>query len=186
MHLNWDGLVNARDLGGIRTRDGRVTRSGVVVRSEHPSSLTPKGWTQLVGYRVRTIISLETGGLKGEVALRSNRPVEIPVGVKMTSRRVPVEDGRDQEFMNIWARTGLWGTPLYFADALRRWPNLYGAALTAVAESEGTVLIHCGRGQDRTGILSMLLLALAGVDTDMITETISSAAGTWKPEMPVL
>ena len=104
----------------------------------------------------------------------------------MTSRRVPVEDGRDQEFMNIWARTGLWGTPLYFADALRRWPNLYGAALTAVAESEGTVLIHCGRGQDRTGILSMLLLALSCVDTDMITETISSAAGTWKPEMPVL
>lgn len=170
MQLNWDGFVNARDLGGIGTSDEQVTRSGVVVRSEHPSLLTTKGWSQLVDYGVHTIISLETGGLEGEAALRNNRPVEIPAGVDVRVRRVPVEDGHDQDFMNTWARTGLWGTPLYFADALRRWPNLYGTALTAVAESDGTVLIHCGRGQDRTGILSMLLLALAGVDADAITE----------------
>jgi len=170
MQLDWDGFVNARDLGSIRTSDGSVTRCGAVVRSEHPSLLTPTGWSQLIDYGVRTILSLETGGLEGEAALRNNRPVMLPVGADVMVRSVPVEDGCDQEFMNAWARTGLWGTPLYFADALRRWPNLYGAALTAVAESEGIVLIHCGRGQDRTGILAMLLLALAGVDADAITE----------------
>ena len=170
MRLDWDGFVNARDLGGMDISGIGRTRRGVVVRSEHPSLLTSTGWSQLVDYGVRTIISLETGGLEGEAALRANRPLELPVGIELTVRRFPVEDGRDEDFMNTWARTGLWGTPLYFADALLRWPSLYGAALTAVAESKGVVLIHCGRGQDRTGILSMLLLALAGVGPDAIAE----------------
>ena len=33
------GLYNTRDLGGIPTRDGKVTRFGVFVRSEAPVGL---------------------------------------------------------------------------------------------------------------------------------------------------
>ena len=33
------GLYNARDLGGLPTRDGKVTRFGVFVRSEAPVGL---------------------------------------------------------------------------------------------------------------------------------------------------
>ena len=33
-HLEWTGCFNARDLGGLRTADGRLTRRGSVVRSD--------------------------------------------------------------------------------------------------------------------------------------------------------
>ena len=35
--LSWDGCTNVRDLGGLRTADGRKTRFGVLVRSDTPA-----------------------------------------------------------------------------------------------------------------------------------------------------
>ena len=56
---------------------------------------------------------------------------------------------------------GLWGTPLYFADALERWPAMAVSAIRAVARArDGGVVISCGRGCDRTGLLALLLLHL--------------------------
>ena len=167
--LVWDGQINARDLGGIPLTSGGLTRHGVIARSEHPSFLTEDGWRQAQAYGVRTIISLETGGLTGEDALRANREVSPPEFFAPKVISAPIENGADTQFMNTWATSGLWGTPLYFPYALDRWPELHGAAIRAIAESEGAVLIHCGRGHDRTGIISMILLTIAGAPLAAIT-----------------
>ena len=59
----------------------------------------------------------------------------------------------------------LWCTPLYYRDALKRWPERHAAAISAIARAQpGGVLIHCKRGVDRTGIMTLLLLAAVGVD----------------------
>ncbi|MBG6185489.1 hypothetical protein IWX65_003468 [Arthrobacter sp. CAN_A214] len=170
MRLEWEGLVNARDLGGIALQGGGRTRSGAYIRADHPSHLTPTGWGQLRRYGVRTIASLETGGLEGEEAIRSNRPVVPPADLTAVVLRIPVEDATDTSFMDRWARTGLWGTPLYFSEALNNWPAMYGAAINDLARAEGPVLMHCGRGHDRTGIMALLLLTLAGATVEGITE----------------
>ena len=44
--LNWDGCINVRDLGGIPTREGGLTRRGAIVRSDTPARLTPAGLNQ--------------------------------------------------------------------------------------------------------------------------------------------
>jgi len=60
--------------------------------------------------------------------------------------------------------TSLWGTPLYYRDALERWPQRHAAAISAIARAHpGGVLFHCVRGYDRTGIITLLLLSLVGV-----------------------
>jgi protein tyrosine/serine phosphatase len=60
--------------------------------------------------------------------------------------------------------TGLWSTPLYYRDALQRWPERHAAVVSAAARAQpGGVLFHCIRGNDRTGIVALLLLALVGV-----------------------
>lgn len=175
MKLDWDGFVNARDLGGVPVRGGGVTKHGVIVRSEHPSFLTENGWRQAEQYGIRTIISLETGGLAADDAMQANRALVVPVD-SITHVRVPIEDGTDAEFMRVWARTGLWQTPLYFADALERWPELHGAVLQEIADADGPVLIHCGRGHDRTGIVTLLLLAIAGASAaDIAADYLLSA-----------
>ena len=42
--LDWEGCFNVRDLGGLRTRDGRTTRFGRIVRADALDGLTEAGW----------------------------------------------------------------------------------------------------------------------------------------------
>ena len=57
-NLVWDGIFNARDLGGLRTDDGYRTRWSALVRSDGPDRLTEVGWTALYEHGIRTIIDL--------------------------------------------------------------------------------------------------------------------------------
>jgi hypothetical protein len=161
--LAWDGCTNVRDLGGLRTFDGRLTRWGTVVRSDHPAKLSAAGWSALYGYGIRTIITLCTHGLEEDLPDSGPRPPDI------TTVKVEIEDITDQAFVQQWVDSGLWCTPLYYRDALRCWPERHATAIRAVARARpGGVLIHCTRGNDRTGIISLLLLSLTGVTAEEI------------------
>lgn len=164
--LAWDGCTNVRDLGGLSTCDDRMTLWRAIVRSDTPARLTEAGWSALYAYGIRTIISLRTHGMQ-EDALNFTLPYPDIAVVQ-----APIEDVTDAEFVQQWAVSDLWSTPLYYKDALRRWPERHAAAISAVAQARpGGVLFHCIRGNDRTGIISLLLLSLAGVTPeDMIAD----------------
>lgn len=161
--LFWESCNNVRDLGGLRTQDGRMTCWGAVIRSDTPARLTEAGWAALHTYGVRTIISLGTFGMVEEA-------LDItPHYSDIATVRVDIEDITDDEFVQRWVNTSLWGTPLYYKDALGRWPERHAAVISAVARAKpGGVLFHCIRGHDRTGIIALLLLALVGVMPDDI------------------
>jgi protein-tyrosine phosphatase len=156
--LSWDGCQNVRDLGGLSTSTGCKIRWGAVVRSDHPSKLTTTGWTSLYAHGIRTIISLRTDGQNEDVSDIAPRPSDL------VTLQLAVEDITDTDFVQQWVASDLWCTPLYYRDALRRWPERHVAVIAAVARAQpGGVLIHCRRGNDRTGIITLLLLALVGV-----------------------
>ena len=161
--LNWDGCKNVRDLGGLDACDGRKTRWGALVRSDDPFKLTSKGWEALLAHGIRTIITLSTEG-KTEYKIDMQM---LPSGVEVVS--VAIEDLGDREFLQKWAITDLWCTPLYYQDALRRWPERHAEVVASFAQAQtGGVLIHCSRGIDRTGIITLLLLTLVGVAAEDI------------------
>jgi protein tyrosine/serine phosphatase len=161
--LDWDGCINVRDLGGIPTREGGLTRRGAIVRSDTPSRLTPAGWTSLYDYGIRTIITLSTLGHEEKELFFTSPFSDIEVFL------VAIEDLSDKDFLYRWAASDLWCTPLYYKDALARWPERHAAAISAIAHAvKGGVLIHCKRGNDRTGIITLLLLSLVGVSSEEI------------------
>lgn len=156
--LAWDGCNNVRDLGGLPTGDGRLTLRGAVVRSDTPSRLSPAGWGALYACGIRTIVTLRTDGIpESELDVR-------PPFADIDVVRVAIEDFTDPEFVQQYVLTELVGTPLYYQDALQRWPERHAAAIAAIARARpGGVLFHCIRGYDRTGIIALLVLGLAGV-----------------------
>lgn len=161
--LTWDGCNNVRDLGGLNISTGHKTRWGAVVRSDHPAKLTAEGWSALYAHGVRTVISLRTHGLVEDFPDTAPRPSDVESVV------AEIEDVTDKEFAKKWASSDLWCTPLYYRDALTRWPQRHAAAIKAIAQAKpGGVLFHCKRGHDRTGIISLLLLSLVGVSPDDI------------------
>lgn len=155
-----------RDLGGLKIKDGRETVWRKVVRSDTPARLTASGWDALYAYGIRTIVSLRTVGLN-EKELDFTCPF-----TDIKRENVAVEDITDQEFARLYANSESWCTPLYYRDALERWPERHAAVIKAIANANsGGVLFHCIRGQDRTGIISLMLLKLVGVtEKEMIAD----------------
>ncbi|GAA3532463.1 tyrosine-protein phosphatase [Nonomuraea rosea] len=161
--LAWEGCHNVRDLGGLAVAGGGRTRWGAVVRSDTPDRLTPQGWEAAAAHGVRTILDLRTPGQHhAEPGLR-------PAGMTVVS--MPLDQPGDPG-------SELYGTPLYLRSFLDRWPDRCARALRAIAEAPpGGVLVHCVAGRDRTGLLAILLLALAGVaPADILADYELSAA----------
>jgi protein-tyrosine phosphatase len=163
--LHWEGCNNVRDLGGLETADGKKTQWGAVVRGDHPARLTADGWSALYEHGIRTIVSLRTYGFD-----EKDHPIVVPPQPDVQVVSVEIEDVTNEEFVEKWATTDLWGTPLYYTDALNLWAHRHAAAIQAISQAQpGGVLYHCIRGYDRTGIITMLLLALSGVSLKDIT-----------------
>ena len=90
-----------------------------------------------------------------------------PRSAALTTVMVPLEDRTDATFWQQWRH--LSGTPLYYQAFLERWPERFAAVFAAIAEAgPGGVLVHCAAGRDRTGLVTLVLLALLGVSPDDI------------------
>lgn len=160
-HLDWDGCFNVRDLGGLSTTDGRMTRWGAIVRADALDGLSEAGWRALTEYGVRTVIDLRNDDELGEDAARR------PAGV--TTVHIPLDATEDREFWTVWESGPQFATPLYYRPHLDRFPERSAAVLAAIARATpGGVAFHCGGGRDRAGQVSILLLALVGVPADVI------------------
>ncbi|WP_436530440.1 tyrosine-protein phosphatase [Actinoplanes sp. HUAS TT8] len=163
-HLDWPGCLNVRDLGGLPLSkeaggSGR-TRRGAVVRADSLDRLTSQGWAALHDHGIRTVVDLREDDEREAVVTR-------PPGLTVVT--VALDDNADSAFWYGVIDDDIDGTPLYYRPFLDRKAARCVEALRAVARAEpGGVVIHCGIGRDRTGLIALLLLALAGVPADAI------------------
>jgi protein-tyrosine phosphatase len=161
-HLDWPGCVNVRDLGGLPLTAGGVTAFGGIVRADSLDRLTPAGWERLHAYGIRTAIDLRE-------ADERTAGVQRPEGITVVT--VELDDNADSAFWYACADGDIDGTPLYYRPFLRHKADRCVQVLTAVAGAgPGGVVVHCGIGRDRTGLIALLILALAGVEPDAIVE----------------
>lgn len=167
--LAWDGVLNARDLGGHRTEDGDETRYGSIVRADSIRRLTDAGWQALVDYGVKTVIDL-----RSEDELADDPPAEVPVDVVHVPfmERDPFDRQQVSEEVEAAAASApdvATATRDVYLIFLERFKQNVGNGVRAVADaSAGGVVVHCVGGKDRTGLLTAFLLYLAGVDVEQI------------------
>jgi protein-tyrosine phosphatase len=75
----------------------------------------------------------------------------------------------DTRFWEHCRSNDLDGSPLYYGPFLDRKAERCVAAVAAIGRAQpGGVAFHCGGGRDRTGLITLLLLALVGVAPDEI------------------
>jgi protein-tyrosine phosphatase len=176
--LLWDGCVNVRDLGGHPTADGRETRFGAVVRADSVRGLSDTGWNALVDYGVRRIIDL-----RWHDELAEDEPRDLPVEVV----HVPLFGERNEAAHEVNALVEGIHDPAarrstMYVEFLRRHPRNFARAVAAVGEApEGTVVVHCAGGVDRTGLVSALLLSLAGVGPEHVAADYAVSEKNWAP-----
>ena len=151
--LRWDGCVNVRDLGGLPLEGGGETAFGVVVRSDSIRSLTDAGWQALVDYGVRKAVDL-----RSDFDVADDPPADLPIEVI----RIPV-DGNQVPVVSQWP-----SMQQAYAGLLNRFSREFASAVSVIARSDEPVVVHCLVGRDRTGLVSALILRLAGVELDAI------------------
>jgi protein tyrosine/serine phosphatase len=167
--LAWEGLLNARDLGGHSTTDGGETRYGRVVRADSISQLTDAGWKAMLEYGIRTVVDL-----RGDHERQEDPPAHVDVDVL----HVPFMEANDAEFEELVAEIEAaaeaapdieTATRDVYLIFLERFKRNVSAGIRAVARApEGGVVVHCVGGKDRTGLLTAFLLHLAGVADEEI------------------
>jgi len=167
--LVWDGLLNVRDLGGHPTEDGGETRYDSIIRADSVRQLSDQGWAALVDYGVQTIVDLRTND-----ELAADPPGELPVEVlHIPFFETDTDDWKDVEnqleAVTRSAADVATATRDVYMIFLEHFDRNVAAAIRAIANApQGGVVIHCAGGKDRTGLLTALLLHVAGVDVDEI------------------
>jgi protein-tyrosine phosphatase len=157
--LLWSGLFNVRDLGGLPAEDGASTRFGVVIRADNVRRLHDA--RTLVDHGVTQVVDLRYPEELGEDVI-DQLPVEVIhislFGRWNAARLVELEERMLATTPHDYLR---WS----YLDVLDRFSANFGSVVSAVAgaPADGAVCVHSVGGRDRTGLVSALLLRLAGV-----------------------
>lgn len=165
--VDLDGPSNFRDLGGLPTAGGSVTRFGLAYRADRLCTLSDAD-----------VRRLEVAGIRHVFDLRSETeaadfPDRLPAGayyvrLSMTSDRTPqartiyerIVDGDIKSYSEAEMVAG-------YLRMLENFGPSFARVVRQVAVGEPTV-IHCTAGKDRTGVAAMLLLDLAGVAAEHV------------------
>lgn len=131
------------------------------MRADALDALSAAGWQALTVHGIRTIVDLRNDDERQADA--APRPRDL------TTLHLPLDGVEDRDFWSIWGSGPQFGTPLYYASHIERFPERSAAVLAAIADARpGGVAFHCGGGRDRAGQIAMLTLAIAGVAPEQI------------------
>ncbi|RFU38195.1 tyrosine-protein phosphatase [Actinomadura logoneensis] len=202
--IRLEGAVNARDLGGLPTTDGRATRRGRVLRADNLQALTVTDVRVLLDdYDLKNVIDLRSDA---EVRLEGPGPLTRVPSVTLHHLSLFAEGGHHTDASAdqppapavqppapaVHAPAAEAGTELdmdkilpwqtrtdpggedearavsFYLGYLRDRADSITAALRVMARTDGSALVHCAAGKDRTGVVCALALEVAGVTREAI------------------
>jgi protein tyrosine/serine phosphatase len=169
------GAYNFRDLGGLPTVDGRVTRSGVMFRSDALHHLEPDDIDQLVLLGITTIIDLRSAvevERHGRGAL-----ADEPIGWV----HAPLTNPSPDDKLPPALAAGNLGEH-YSTSLGERTVQLANVIELLSSRDHLPAVFHCTAGKDRTGIVAALVLSLVDVEPDAIVDDYALT----DPRMPMI
>lgn len=159
--------ANVRDLGGFETPHG-TTRFGRVLRADQLGTLSDRDVDVLMGeYRVERIVDLR--GIDETGAAGQGRLVD-----RVHYELIPVRDrANDPE---LWQRQKALSYAERYLRQLAEHADRFVRAIGHLTGGDGTSIVHCTAGKDRTGLVAMLVLSTAGVDDDAVMDDYAATA----------
>ena len=154
------GFYNLRDGGGLWAADGRL-RTLRLLRSDQPGAMDSQDADFLRDLPVSSVIDLRT-----EIEITFEPSLFKKNGFKV--QRHSIMAGSPASMVG-----GDMTVSKMYQEMLKEGGKAFARAITAVAAglSEGSVIVHCTAGKDRTGITMALIQELLGVSRDDIVSS---------------
>jgi protein-tyrosine phosphatase len=167
--LRLEGVRNARDLGGYRTRDGRAVRWGRVYRAGALGEATASDIEALRARGLRVVCDLRSG------PERVAAPDHWLGDAGIAGWGQPAaEDVGDSHALLAACLVSTARTRGVMTEAYRHMPYVQTAALDAVfsrlVRGDVPLLFHCSAGKDRSGGVAALLLLALGVPRETVID----------------
>lgn len=179
------GLANGRDLGGLKTVDGRTVKSLRFIRSGKLCKLKKKEIQSLKDAKVKTVIDLRMDNEKvnrQDTVIDGIKYLNIPI-VCATLPGITREKSmyrimkEESELLKKQYDTaddymmGLYDLIVFSPDTQKQLKR----CLDVIMNAKGCVLWHCAAGKDRAGIVAMLVEGMLGVsEYDIIRDYLAS------------
>lgn len=162
------GALNVRDMGGYKAKDGRVTAYGRFIRSAALASIGGAGADAFAGMKIDCVVDLRSS------LERKRAPDAVETRGEFHFEHVPMLDHIQSDIVS----GTFTGFPSSMAEMyiglLDESPLSFKAVFDLFADTRfSRYIFHCTAGKDRTGLVAMLLLGLAGVDDKTIIEDYS-------------
>ena len=180
--IELDGAVNVRDLGGLATSDGGTVRTRLLLRSDNLQGLTAAdvdllvseiGVRHVIDLRSDTEVELEgPGPLTREPAVTIHHLSLFAEGGGLTDVDADTPDGIDTDKILPWQDRPEEGgheserSVGHYLGYLTDRPDSVVSALRVM--SQGTSIVHCAAGKDRTGVVIAIALHVLGVPREQI------------------
>nr|WP_222131625.1 tyrosine-protein phosphatase [Pseudonocardia sp. C8] len=168
--LTFDGLVNARDVGGLPLEGGGRVRRGVLLRTEALEGLSPGDVARLTGeYGVVQVLDLR----KDEEILVHGPGALADAGITVHRLSFIPETGRGLPEIDDDADPMVGHYLAYLGD---RAGNVVAGVRRLAEQETGATVVHCAAGKDRTGVLVALVCSAVGVPrADVVADYALSA-----------
>lgn len=174
--MHFDGLLNARELGGMPLKNGKVFPRNAVIRSDSPSDLTKEQCDNLKAAGITCVIDLRS---EAEVRHYGN-PFREYEGVDFYNIPLFIGDPDNENDPTInFLRTHLLGD--FYVLILQQLGDRICRILKIISDNEGITMYHCAHGKDRTGIISAILYLLAGASRENIIRNYECSYTFMKP-----
>lgn len=198
----FEGIENARELGGLQMQDGRTIRAGKLVRSAELSKATDAdvallkkrfGLTDVFDFRFEAerskAMDREIEGVKN--TWLSTLPEKFVAA--FASGRADTTVVKSRSLMETLSEYAF--NPKAQEMAQKLYPAIvmdttsqkrYGEFLRGVLSSKGGALWHCSQGKDRCGWGSAFVLAALGASREIIVEDFALSNVSYAPAVEAL
>ena len=171
--INLTHIFNTRDLGGLKTKDGKTIKNNCLIRSGLLKRLTDKDIELLKSHNLKTVIDFRSENEfinRPDVKIEGVTYLNFPA---LKKHNLPNKNDNkhsdsnllqlvDKEEGGVKLMLNTYRELVTTKEGIKAYQNFFNTLL----EYEGAFLWHCSQGKDRAGLAAFFLEYILGVSLE--------------------